>query len=322
MRFLLPTFILFGSLNAFACSDALKPYEFECKSQDRFLLLANDFKSYSINITDLKGFKIPKALGKLSYFSSKNDLLNNSASTLAESNEWQSWNNGQNFIESLNSIYIDLNDIQKLHKTLFATKGFFNRNPDAGKMRIQSPETNPKISFSCADNVLNEELLENLLDFDLKSAEGYPLLSVKNISNCVDGKHKSADLFFYKGASMKVELNRWVVDLSDMLNRYENASAPLELSPYKYLADMRRWFLAIRPFESGNEQVVNALMDYSARRLQLAPIPTGEASSIFLTVDQNRDASLNRINEQLTFFEGCLFETKVKLISSECRPLK
>ena len=62
--------ILFSLLcsNAFGCNENMKLYINECKAQDRFQLLASEFQTYSIVISDLKGFKIPKALGKSSYF--------------------------------------------------------------------------------------------------------------------------------------------------------------------------------------------------------------------------------------------------------------
>lgn len=300
----------------------MKPYNFECKSQDRFRSLTTEFKTYSITMSDLKGFKIPKAIGNLSYFSAKNDFLNHSE-VLSQNKEWQIWNNGQKFINNLSPVYLEFSDILKLHKNLFASKSFIDFGSDAGKLRTNNGETNPKVSMKCSDRVLNEKLFNTLIDYDLKSDEGYPLLSLKNINECEDKKYSSADLYFYKGASMKIELTRWMVDLNDMIARYENGNAPTDFSPYNYLSDMRRWFLAIKPFNSGNEQVIDTLIDYSSKRLQLPPLPFNDPTNpIFLTVTENRNSTIKKLQETLNFFEGCLFETKTKLISSECSSLK
>lgn len=107
-----------------------------------------------------------------------------------------------------------------------------------------------------------------------------------------------------------------------MMSRYENLTAPQEFSPYSYLSDMRRWFLAIKPFNLGNEEVVAALLDYAAKRLNLPPLSLGELSApLYLSVAENREESLEKIQATLNFFEGCLFENKMKAISSECTSL-
>jgi hypothetical protein len=118
-------------------------------------------------------------------------------------------------------------------------------------------------------------------------------------------------------------MNRWLTDFNDMLSRFETQNAPAELSPYFYLADMSRWFLALQPFSSGNAEVIQALMDYATTRLELPALTTIELdSSPFTTVSENRNNTLDKLKENLTFLEGCLFETKTKPISLECSVLK
>lgn len=313
---------LFSSINAFACSEALRPYSDECKAQERYQKISSEFNQLAINATELKGFKIPKAVGKSNYFSGKNELLNQSESTLAKNKEWQTWNNGQKFINSLNSTMLDFSEITKLHKTLFAGKSFFSTPGDVGKLRTGSAEVNPKILLTCSDKILNDGTFLVLADYDLKSAEGYPLLVLSNIKECDDKKFSSGELMFYKGASVKVELSRWLADLNDMIYRYESETAPSEYGPYKYLSDMRRWFLAIKPFSTGNEEVVAALVDYTVKRLHLAPISLSDQSSpVLRSAEKNLELTLLRVKESLDFFEGCLYETKMKLVSSECSTL-
>lgn len=322
MRIVVLIGLLISSLSGFACTEVLRPYIDECQAQDRFLKLTTEFKSLSINITELKGFKIPKALGKSSYYSSKNDFLNHSEAALSKNKDWQLWNNGQNFINELNPINIDLFDITRLHKNIYAGKSFFSTPAEVGKLRINYGITNPKIIFSCSEKVLSENLSNLLSDYDLKSAEGYPLLTLQNIKTCDDKNFSSADLLFYKGASVKIELARWLIDMNDMLYRYENGSAPSDFGPYKYLSDMRRWFLAIRPFAEGNDEVASALMDYAAKRLQLAPLSLSDTPNpIFQNFLENRENTLRKVKETLVFFEGCLFDTKTKVIASECSSL-
>lgn len=313
---------LLSSANAFACSEAMKPYTDECKSQDRYLKLNNEFSNLSININELKGYKIPKAVGKANYFSLKNDYLNHSDIALSKNKDWQIWNNGQKFINALSPIFLEIGDVTKLHKTLFSERKLFNNSVELGKLRTNNGETNPKISLTCLDKILDDKIFLTLINYDLKSAEGYPLLTLENFSPCDDKNFSSADLHFYKGASVRVELNRWITDVNDMIARYENQTL-VETAPYNYLADMRRWFLAIRPFNSGNEEVVAALLDYIARRLELPPVSLGDITApIYLSTNENRDGTVKKIKDTLSFFEGCLYETKTNSISSECTPLK
>lgn len=323
MRTFYLLFILSMSSQSFACSEALKSFPFECKTQDRFTKLSSEFNDLSVSIVDLKGFKIPKAVGKKSYFTSKNDLLNHTEATLSRNKEWQIWNNGQKFINNLNPVFLEYADVLKLHKVLFGSNSFFDFGSEAGKIRTNNGLTNPKLALNCEDQILKESIVEQFDEYDLKSAEGYPLLVLKNIKSCDDGSYKSADLYYYKGASIKVELNRWLVDFNDMMSRFENGNANSDLSPYQYFSDMRRWFLTLNPFTAGNEQVVDALLDYSAKRLQLSPMPFNDSTNpIFLTSKENQESTLKKLDDNLRFFEGCLYETKLNIISSECSTLK
>lgn len=316
MRISLLLLIITSCSNVFACSEVLKPYAQECQMQDRYQKLYKEFDARSINMNDLKGFKIPRALGKHSYHSAKNDLLNHSETTLPKNRDWQVWSNGQKFINELNPTYLEFSDLIKLHKNLFAGKS------DLGKLRTSNGETNPKLKLSCGDKILNNKTFNLLFEYDLKSIDGYPFLILGNVKPCDDKNFSSADLYFYKGASVKKELMRWLTDLNDMISRYEAEIAPIDFGPYNYLSDMRRWFLAIRPFNMGNEEVAGALIDYAANRLQLPPLSLGDlAAPIYLSVSENREDTLAKIQDTLVFFEGCLFENKMKLISSECSPL-
>lgn len=324
MRISVPLFVFFLCSQVFACSEALRPYDMECIAQDRYNKLFNEFnKHYSIKMTNLKGFKIPRSVSLSSYYSSKNDFLNNSAETLSQNKDWQIWNNGQKFITELSPVYLDFSVFAKLHKNLFSTKNFLNGMGDLGKLRINNRETNPKIFLSCSDKILDDNIFNLLYEYDLKSIEGYPLLRIENISTCDDDKKiSSADLYFYKGASVKIELVRWLNDFNDMLSRYENTTEPLDISPYNYLSDMRRWFLAIKPFNMGNEEVAAALTDYAINRLELSPFAYSDTiSPVYLTALENRENTANKVQEALGFFEGCLYETKTNLISPACSPL-
>jgi hypothetical protein len=315
MRNLFGFFLLISCFNAFACSDFLKSYDLECKAQDRYLKISNEFKTYAITTTNLKEFIIPKAIGKASYFADKNDFLNHSGVTLAQDEKWQAWNKGQKIIKNFNPVYLELSDILKLHKIFSST--------DSGKLRSRSGITNPKITLNCSDKILDENVLNTILDYDLTSAEGYPLLKLSNIKLCEDKKFNVADLYYYKGASVQSELTRWLMDLNDMFDRYENENAPNSLSPYQYLSDMRRWFLALRPFDAENEAVINSLMDYATKRLQLPSLSFADYTNpIFITPVENQDITIKNLQESLNFFESCLFERKTNLISAGCESVR
>lgn len=322
MRISLVLFSFLISFQAYSCTNAMNSFEVECKAQDRYQKLNDDFKKYSISVTNLKGFIIPRAVGELEYYSNKNDFLNHPETTLFKNKYWLTWISGQNFINSLNPITIDLKDVLKLHKTLFANRSS-ETGSELGKLRTNSGETNPKLALSCDDQILNDKVINLLANYDLTSLESYSLLSLKNTKKCDIENYSSGVLIYYKGASVTMELGRWIAELNDTLARYENDEAESSISPYRYLSDMRRWFLALRPFTYGNEEVVNALIDFSIKRLHLPPLlPSDSANPIFLTAEENRAESLKKLTETLAFFEGCLFETKTQPISPECSPLK
>ncbi len=315
------TFILTSS--SFACDEAMKAFQSECKAQDHYQSLINDFNKYSIFPTDLKGFKIPKAIGNSSYNAKKDDLLNRTASSLLQHQQWAIWNNGQNFIKNLSLISLETSDILKLHKALFSTSVLSDSEADLGKLRASGGLTDPKLTFSCDDQLLNDKLYDILSHYDLKNYEGAPLLRIDNVQACDDRNFSSANVYFLKSSGIPHEINRWVLDFSDMLSLYEKVESTNKIAPFNYLADMRRWFLALRPFNRGNEEVIDTLIDYATKRLHLPPLPSNDYNlAIFLSVSENQEQYTNKINDSLSFFENCLQETKLKTPSPECSAFK
>lgn len=315
--FLLFTFIVTSS--TFACDEVMKSFKLECTTQDNYHNLVDEFNKFSVSVNDLKGFKIPKAIGESSYSIAKTDLLNHTRLVLTQNGQWNTWLTGQNFIKTISPLYIEANDILNLYDVLFPNNNFSINELTFGRLRSSSGLPDPTITFSCADKTLSINLYNLLYQYDLKNSEGYPLLQITNTHYCDSKNYKSATLYFLKNASVPLELNRWILDFNDMLSRYENNNSDNLLAPYDYLADMRRWFLALRPFNIGNEEVVNALIDYATNRLNLPPFPGYNSNlAMFLSVEENREESKKRMQESLSFFQECLYETKIKLISPEC----
>lgn len=302
------------SSHSFACTEVMKPYEIECKAQDRWNALSKDYSSNKMNLNDIKGFAIPRVLGKEGYFQSKNEFLTKPEVSLLKNKDWLANQRGKDFFKDYNPVFLELSDIQKLHKTMFA------ENRDAGKIRVTFGQTNPKQEIKCSDKLINDEAAALLENYDLKSNEGYSLLNVENLSFCDDKKSYSATIVFYKGASMKTELKAWLVDYNDFLNRFTNGDAINGVTPFTYLADIKRWFLAIHPFTYGNEAVASALMDHATTKLELPPMAFSR-EAILLNVTSNRAATLKSTQESLTFLENCLFDVKLNSIAPECTSL-
>lgn len=315
--------IFMTSSASFACSDNLKNHPEECKQQDRYLRLKADLAKYSIKVEQLSGYALSRALGSEVLTQIKGKSTQPLSSNELQSPELLKWQNGQKFIQSLNTIYLQPQDVLKLHKSLFSSKGLIATvGTDAGKLRTSQGITNPREHFSCQDNVLNEATLTYLGDPDLRSVENYPLLEIENVLPCPGAKGAySGTLVYYKGASMKEELTRWLNDYNDMLIRFEKGMAE-DITPTAYMADMRRWFLAIAPFSYGNLEVANALADYFMFRLQLFPVPMKDLKSSHLQeVEQSREQVKTRAKDTLSFIETCLYENKVRPVSPLCGSL-
>lgn len=316
MQFKVLLLTLMASFKTFACTDAMKPYAFECKAQDKYTKLSQEYLKNHIPVTSIKGFVIPRALGKASYFSSKNEFLNETETTLANNKDWISWNAGQKFIAGFDRVFLDLSDVLKLHKTMFSTFEF-----GAGRIRTSFGETNPTYHFSCNDQLLDDNSTFMIENFDVKSNEGYALLKLDNLVVCEDHKNFSGDLIFYKGASMKMELKSWIADFNDMVLRYSAQTTEnntMTISPYQYLSDMKRWFISIHPFTRGNELVANVLIDYATEKLQLPPLALIYSHSYLKTIADNRAETLEATQDSLNLLENCLYETKVNLVSPQC----
>jgi len=323
MKFYFLLLSLTFSANVIACDTVMKDYTLECNYQDHFNKLKENFKVYNTNPLTLKGHILPYALGDKNYNAKKNEYLNHSNENLESNQQWITWQNSQVAISKLNPIILEVGDILKLHTRIFSTKSIGDIfNSKLGKLRTGNAEVNPTISYSCEDGKITDDTVALMGQYDLKTSEGYPLLALKDISTCKDLKNtKSGKLIFYKNASVASELNRWLVDFNDALLRYE-MNKDMEASPFQYLADMRRWFIALSPFSIGNENVVEALIQYASHRLHLPPLAKAPQGEPILTErEEHRKQVITRMKESLIFFESCLYETKVKVISEQCRSL-
>lgn len=301
----------------------MKPFRMECSAQERYQFLVKEFKNRSLSLENIKGYQMPRALGAPAYENRKNEFTHSNATSLTQNNQWIIWKNGQNFIGQMNSVFIKLSDVLNLHSALYASAQVADQGIDIGKIRTQSGVTNPKINYTCNDQFLDDKTVELINDYDLTSIEGHPLLSLENLKTCKDRNYSSGVLFFYKGASIKFELMRWITDLNDHIMRFENNNAYRSFSPSAYLADMRRWFLALSPFNSGNTEMADALIDYASRKFGLPPLALNdELSPLFISSAEYRENVTLKLQETLVFLEKCLLESKKKSPNAECSMLK
>lgn len=316
MRFYFLLLSLAFSTNTFSCDPRMKDYVFECSYQDQFNKLKTDFNKYNANPLTLKGHLLPHVLGAKDYQSKRSEYLNNSKQSLEGNLQWITWTKTQEYVTKLNPLSLVISDIVKLHSKISTSKSM-------GKLRTSNAEINPSILYSCEEEKIDSGVVNLIRTYDLTTDEGYPLLSITNISDCVNSREtKSGKIVFYKSASVRSELNRWLVDFNDTLLRYEDKEF-LDVSPYQYLADMRRWFMAISPFTEGNQQVAEALMLYGSRRLNLPPLALPKRGiPTLLSQDENRSQVIQQMKGALIFFEGCLYEIKTNLVSEECSPIQ
>lgn len=309
------SFSLFAGTGSFACTETLKPFETECRMQDQWNKLTIEYLKENVSINRVKGYAIPRAIGQIPFHQNKNDFLNKPETILTKNKDWQAWNNGQKFFSKYQPVYLELTDVLRLHKSMFENMR------EAGKLRIHSGETNPIKHYSCTEKMINDQVAALLEDYDVKSTEGYPLLNLENAVLCEDNKSYAGDVIFYKGASMKVELKSWLAEYNDMIERYISHPGSVITPPIAFLSDMKRWFLAIHPFTDGNEALVNILIDYAGKKLELPPIMSNGIHSHLMNAGANRTTILNTTQESIKLLESCLYDIKVKFISPHCSPM-
>jgi hypothetical protein len=260
----------------------------------------------------IKGYILPFVLGKIDYLSKQNDLLNHTSKNLISNPQWMTWKKIQSNILKLRAVNLNINDLTRLKNSISVSKSLDDR------LRTSNAITHPSQSYTCVDEAITNEVVTLFNDYDLFTEEGYPLLILKNVSACSNSTNlNSADIVFYKNASVRTELTRWLVDFNDTILQFE-MNNPLEISPYQYLSDMRRWFLAIAPFSSGNKNIIEAVLLSATRRLNLPPLVQGINEPILLSVEKNRGQILKQMQTSLVTLESCLYEVKTNLVSPEC----
>ncbi len=308
-------------MKVYSCDSNLKAYSIECAHQDQFNKLSAEFKTLKLEPLKFKGYIVPLIIGSKKFDANKNGYLNHSIETLSTNRDWNIWKKSEALVSKLNPVSINLSDVTKLHFHLLSTGSLSDYlNANLGKLRTSNAAINPTIDFSCEDEQIDKEVVDLFKNYDLTTDEGYSLLTMDNIIDCRGAKNrKSGKIIFYKNASMQNELNRWIVDFNDTISRFSK-SETLDVSPYQYLADMRRWFMAISPFSEGNQNIAEALLHYATHRLNLPPLTqTNRRIPILLTVEENRDQVMKQMAASLVFFENCLFEIKAGPISEECK---
>lgn len=321
MKILWSIFFFINSISILACSDIMRSYPIECNLQDKFQKLESELKKIFIDINHVNGTFIPFTITDQVYNKSINDLLSPQEKVKMKS-DILAMLKVESLVKRNYGPILTADDLNRYHG-IFAS---FNKSSAAfdlsnDKFRTLNGLTNPRTKISCDEEFLNNDFDKLIGFYDLETIDGYPLLLIENVKNCENDFYQSGEIVFYKGPSVKNEMNRWLTEFNDTIRRYKNNQI-IEISPYEYFADMYRWFLAIHPYQEFNENVAKSTLIWAAINLQL-PLPQidDQIFPFLRTRDQNRKLSLEKINHELNFLSDCLIEYNKKLVSPGCKQI-
>lgn len=321
MKLLFTAIVLLKAIPIYACSDILLSYPVECIIQDKFQTLDDEYQKKSIDFNHLIGNYYSFAISDRIYNKNQKNIIE-SLSNPQVKNNILAMLKIESTIKRNPGPFLTVEDLNRFH----AIFSIYNNSPGTfdisnDRFRTTSGITNPRNKINCEDNYSKKDLENNTRFYDLETIDGYLLIDIQNINKCTNETYQSGEVVFYKGPSIKYEMNRWLVEFNDTILRYKNYQT-IDVSPYEYLADMHRWFLAIHPYQNFNENVAKAILIWASINLEI-PLPqiNDEVSPFLKTKIQNRSQSLEKINDELIFLSSCLNDYNNLNVSAKCTEL-
>lgn len=309
MKFIWTIILTFICGHILACESRYQIYQTECSITDKFNDLNKGYKDLKLDPLHLKETVLPLIYGEVSFQYDKYNIIHQGQNN-AQKDLHQSFAMMFPFIKNFNPSIITMENIEEIHRKISTT------NP--GKLRSLFGITKPKNSYSCVQNALTTENLAILNSFDVLDDENMPMIEINSLDKCATPETFRAEISFLKGAKVKSELEHWLIDFNDALNRYENGNS-MNVSPYEYLNQMNRWFQSIHPFNDKNEEISFYLSFYATNRLHLAPIFFDVKSSLFLkSKESSYKSTLQTTNKKIANLDSCLFEIIDTHMSEEC----
>lgn len=312
MKFIWPILLYLFGTQCFACESYLQAYKDDCLMADQFQSLKEDYDHYKVDPIKLRLTILPLIYGEAAFNSNKysiiidlqknqNPFINSFISTFS-------------LIKNLNQSNLTSDHIASIHKSISTNS--------PGKFRSFFGITKPKELFTCNTNFIDQNQLNFLKNSDLLDDENMPLVEIESSKACVEANRYQVEVSFVKGAKVKSELDRWLIDFNDALNRYEQ-QLPMNQNPNEYIIHMSRWFMAIHPFADRNEEVAYFLAYYATNRLKLSPLYIDPKTKFYLLSGKDTNqVIINSTKEKFKNYQNCLFEILDTHLSEECVSIK
>jgi len=317
-----------------ACTTNLKKFPFACQLQEHYQDLKSEFKNkFNIDIESLAHYRAMRFLDIYDW-----RATNKKGNYLPwkiykpTPKTWMYWERGAHFItaEWIEKIRgnISQKDFEEAHfavmtKTIMGKAARGKKKAVVGQMRFKKNQKSPSWKARCGSRyALTYEEFRLMDNFDLKSADGRPLVHLKggNYTQCSNGRY-SARMVYLPSRDVARELVR----LSDYINRHWPAikKGNGQIGPLDLAADAQRWLVSIHPIGDGNGRISRMLQDAIAQDFGLPFAPAG-----YLTWDQTTPklSYRQKVKEQYTsmlkHLSTCLDQYRAQgKIHPHCRPL-
>ncbi len=316
--------LFFYSLSSIACEDNLKPYAFECEIQDQYKSIASEFSTqFHIQAEKILNYKAQKFIDTASWNKSLHTKNFNPKTIYSPAPlTWDLWASMDNFV---NELPLDTKISEELLKSihlkamttdLMTFWSVHLKGARPGKIRSESSQRPPEYFYNCNDDKVSESLAEFLKNYDIKTMDHQPMISV-NLYSCLSNDNVrtsdySGNIQYLQSEKVPAELNYWISDYNE-----ENMGS---LSPVEKVADLQRKFVAIHPFGDGNGRMSRFLQDLYLKKWGLpAPISNLLQQDIITPTAQYRSNMKLALKKTIVILSSCLQEYKDQKISAGCK---
>lgn len=332
MKVLIAAFILVFFNEAFACDYAIAKFERDCKIQDRFIQIREQFAAKDVNIDEIAEYKALRFIDRASWEWAKKEKVAPLKIYEPKPITWQVWEKGINHIFNsqpnkgilyrnftLNSAtFSAMNTVLLTDGKVSIKSSISDQSKNPGDYR---QNTDTLVGF-CAANDKNYAQLIEKSDISLRNFQEKWQISYQQMTGVsftvdltshmkLDGDCIRSDggLGIYVAYAPSSEVPSRMDEISAFiranLESYQMDQAIL--SPIELATVVQKWFVSTHPFADGNGRTSRAVQDLVLTNFDMPYVPAGDLQNDALEdLTVYLETTYSKIESMLDLLEKCV----------------
>ena len=327
-----------------ACDLSLQAFPDDCQIQDRYREVRGRLQVIGVSPEEITEYRALRFIDRHSWEKAKSKLRPLVPWQVYDPkpSTWLIWERGENFSRAqFSGAPFSLEFVRALHRhaitsALMTDASVYLKGGAPGKIRSSFWQLPPGSDITCESKEVDEATAKLLLNYDLRTPSGQPLLSVNLIpcANLATQRGKAGPVYRYPGSPYYTGFLAYLPssDVPDEIQRWSDVSASLwhdlgtgksrALSPLELVADTQRWFVSIHPFGDGNGRTSRFIQDRLLAELDLPYPASGDLQQDLYTPKMKyREAMRKAEYRALEILETCAVKLTAHIVAPECQPV-